>query len=56
MAHYSLLELTVDPTLHMDLKLTKTDTVNILIRVPNEDKYGSSVSAIGQINGGNSHQ
>ena len=53
LAHYTLLRLSrIGGTL--TLKPSTTDMVNILTKVPNEDKFGSSVTPRGVINGTNS--
>ena len=50
MAHYTLFNFTVDPSNAASLTFAKADLVNILVKVPDEDKFGSSVKPIGQIN------
>ena len=55
LAHYTLLELTTNSSA-ISLKPVTTDMVNILLKIPNEDKFGTSVTPRGVINGPNSQQ
>lgn len=51
MAHYTLMNLSKDGTV-IDLKPYKTDSVIILSKVKDADKFGTSVDPAGLINGG----
>lgn len=50
-AHYTILQFTEHKPEAIALTPLKTDLVNILLKVPDQDKFGSSVSPMGLING-----